>query len=250
MTGQGRFFIVNAGAGERDNITLKGYRTLQQADLVIASQRLREQFASELEGKEVMDGGHGLFTDLALRRLSEEEAAAREAQVRAQLEAAYAAGKRIVLLESGDIALFSPYRGYLEAFRHLHPQLVPGVSSFNAANAVLAQPILGDQSHRLQLSGLQAIMQADGRFLPDVWVLFCMGLELPALLAQIRRLYPAEAQVAVILDAGYPGHELIRCAVGQLDSIADREFEFPYCIMYIFKAGADAASVAGCASTS
>jgi len=229
----GRFLIVNAGPGTRDNITLRGWHLLQAADLVIASESQRQRFAEDLAGKEVIDGGHGLFTDLALRRITPEEAARREAEIRGTVETAHAAGKTIVLLESGDAALFSPYRGYLEAFRHLNPELVPGVSSFNAANAALARSILHRQTQRLQMSGLSAFMEADGSSLPDIWVLFAMGLDLPALVAKAQGLYPPETRVAFVLNAGYPEGEVIHLTVGELDRIVGREIAFPWCIIYI-----------------
>lgn len=229
----GRFYIVNAGPGTRDNITLRGWRLLQEADLVIASESQRVRFAEDLEGKEVIDGGHGLFTDLALRRVTPEAAAQKEAEIRETVEAAHAGGKTIVLLESGDAALFSPYRGYLETFRHLKPELVPGASSFNAANAALAQSILHQQTQRLQMSGLAAFMQADESNLPDIWAMFCMGLDLPAWIDKAQNLYPSETQVAFVLDAGYPEGEVIRLTVGELGQIAERDIAFPWCIIYI-----------------
>ncbi|WP_449042372.1 SAM-dependent methyltransferase [Paracoccus sp. (in: a-proteobacteria)] len=228
-----QFFIVNAGAGAHDNITLRGYRILQQADLVIASDSQRKRFADELAGKQVIDGGHGLFDDLALRRLDPDEAARQQDAIRQRIEAAHAEGQTIVLLESGDAALFSPYRGYLTAFRHLQPELVPGVSSFNAGNAALAQSLLHDQNQRLQLSGLAAFMEAGRNCLPDSWVLFCMGLDLPRLIDKARELYPADTAMALVLNAGYPDCEVIRCSVGDLDRLADREIAFPYCLIYI-----------------
>lgn len=229
----GSFHIVNVGAGEHDNITLRGYRILQAADLVIASEGQRRRFAAELAGKEVIDGGHGLFSDLALRWIGPEAAAEQEAAMRERLEAAHAAGKAIVLIESGDAALFSPYRGYLTAFRHLRPELVPGVSSFNAANAALGQSLLHELDQRLQLSGLAAIMESDGSCLPDTWVLFCMGLDLPRLVARIRALYPAGTRVALVINAGHPGQEVIRATVGELDRLAGRDIAFPTCLIYV-----------------
>jgi len=231
--GGGRFLIVNAGPGGRGNITLRGLEALQAADLVIASERQRARFAADLAGREVIDGGHGLFTDLALRRLSPEEAARQEDDIRARIESVHAAGGTVVLLESGDAALFSPYRGYLAAFRHLLPELVPGASSFNAANAALGQSLLHDQRHRLQMTGLAAFMEADGTALPEVWVLFCMGLDLPELAAKARALYPPETPVALVLDAGYPECEVIRCRVDTLAEPGGREISFPTCIIYI-----------------
>lgn len=232
MTTRGTFHIINAGPGERDNITLRGWRTLEQADLVIASPRQRERFADALAGKEVIDGGHGLFTELAIRWASVEEVAEQEATLRRTVDAAHAAGRAIVVLESGDHAIFSPYRGYLRAFAHLQPELVPGVSSFNAANALLAQPILGDEVQRLQMSDLDALMQAQAPY-PGTWVLFCMGLDLPRLVEKVQALYPPETRVAFIINAGYAEHEVIRCTVEQMGQHAGRDFWFPYCIIYL-----------------
>lgn len=127
---QGTLFLAvvsAARAGGCGHITLKGHRLLREADPVVASAGLRAQYATEPAGRGVMDGGHGLFTELALRWSSEAEVRTQEATVRERLEAAHAAGRTIVLLDSGDIALFGPYRGYLAAFAHLRPVLVPGV---------------------------------------------------------------------------------------------------------------------------
>jgi len=231
---QGRFFIVNTGPGVRENITLRGYRILQSADLVIASESQRKRFAEDLTGKQVIDGGHSLFTENATRRgLSEDEVEQRQTALLEQLDGAYQAGKTIVLLESGDITLFSPYRGYMRAFAHLEPELVAGMSAFNAVNALLARPLLTKQEQRLQLSGLAALMQADPRCLPDTWALFCMRLDLPELIDRIQSLYPADTRVGIAINAGYPDHEVIRCKVAELNRYRDKEISFPYCMIYI-----------------
>ncbi|MBW7922388.1 MAG: hypothetical protein H3C51_09845 [Rubellimicrobium sp.] len=233
MPDSGRFFIVNAGAGARDNITLRGLRLLQGADLVIASPAQRDRFAADLAGKEVIDGGHGLFTWMARRNRSEDEARAIEDAMRARINAAHAAGRCIVLLESGDMALFSPYRGYLDAFALLDPVLVPGVSSFNAANALLGVPLLDELDQRLRLSGLEALMQADPACLPERWVLFCMGLDLPLHLDRIAALYPPETEIALVVRAGWPDSEVIRLRVAELDRIRTRSFAFYEVMIYI-----------------
>lgn len=233
MARPGRFFIVNAGPGTRENVTLRGLRIIAEADLIIASEGQRARFAEDFAGKEVIDGGHGLFTSMIRRRLSEAEAVAIEDAMRARLEAAHAAGQTIVLVESGDMALFSPYRGYLSAFAHLDPVLVPGVSSFNAANALLGTPILDELDQHLRLSGLVALMEADPACLPDRWVLFCMGLDLPANLDRIAALYPPETRVALVVKAGHHDAEVIRLRVAEFDRVRTREFAFPYVMIYI-----------------
>lgn len=76
-------------------------------------------------------------------------------------------------------------------------------------------------------------MQADGSNLPDTWVLFCMGLGLPALVTRLQQLYPEDTGVALVIDAGYPEHEIMRCTVGELKRVQDREIPFSRCIIYI-----------------
>lgn len=233
MATQGQFFIVNTGAGDKDNITLKGYRIVQSADLVIASQRQRQRFADDIADKEAIDGGHGLFMDMVRRHFSEQEAQAQEQAMRDKVNGAYRAGQTIVLMESGDISLFSPYRGYLSAFAHLKPQLIPGVSSLNAANAALGLPLLGDKADRLQLSGLDALDRTTPETAPDTWVLFCMQLDLAHTTERIQALYSSDTELAFIHNAGTTDCRVEITTVGQLHQFADEDIDWPRCLIYL-----------------
>lgn len=229
----GKFYIVNVGAGAKDNVTLKGYRLIQQADVVIVSESQRERFATEIADKQILDGGHGLFASFSRPPSDPQAKQQLEDNIRRDLGAAYRAGKTIVLIESGDIAIFSPYRGFLSEFAYMQPVLVPGISSFNAANAALGQTILTERYQQLQLSGLDAIMQSDGHNLPDTWVLFCMHLDLPELINKIQQLYAPDKNMAFILKAGYPDCQVIKTKVGNLDQYVNLDIFWPHCLIYI-----------------
>lgn len=233
MTTRGQFFIINTGAGDKDNITLKGYRIMQSADLIIASAGQRQRFAEDIADKEVIDGGHGLFTDMVRRHVSEEEAQNKEQSMRDKLNRAYEAGQTIVLIESGDISLYSPYRGYLWAFAHLQPQLIPGVSSLNAANAALALPLLGDETDRLQLSGLKALDETTPETAPDTWVLFCMQLDMAHTTERIQALYSRDTKLAFVHNAGTPDCHIMTTTVDQLNQFTDEDIDWPRCLLYI-----------------
>lgn len=233
MTTQGQFFIINTGAGDKDNITLKGHRIMQSADLIIASAGQRQRFADEIADKEVIDGGHGLFTNMVRRHVSEEEAQEKEQAMRDKINGAYEAGQIIVLMESGDISLYSPYRGYLDAFAHLKPQLIPGVSSFNAANAALALPLLSDEADRLQLSGLKALDHTTPETAPNTWVLFCMQLDMARTTERIQTLYSSDTELAFIHNAGTQNCHVMTTTVGQLDQFTDEDIDWPRCLLYI-----------------
>lgn len=152
-TKAGQLYLVSAGIGDAENITLKAYNILKMADVVIAMPMVSQVFEELLSDKQLLDAGHGLFTDLAKRGLNAEalvQLQQKEAALAQQLRGFWAEGKTIVVLEMGDPCIFGPQVGYLKAFKDLKPTVIPGISSFNAANALLAQPLLA-QGKRLQL---------------------------------------------------------------------------------------------------
>lgn len=226
-------FLVSVGVGEPDNITLKAYKLLQGADLVVGMPGVCQHFESLLQGKRVLDAGHGLFADLARKHLDEQQVACAEAALQQQVRAAYAQGECIVVLEMGDPCLFGPQAGYLQAFKDLQPQVVPGVSSFNAANALLAQPLLNNKNQRIQLSGLQALHNASADNVPPVWVLFSMGLDIPQLVSSLQRLYSMDTPITLVMDAGFADQRLLSATVKNLsDLLATHEVPWA-CLIYV-----------------
>ena len=50
-------------------------------------------------------------------------------------------GKTVSILGSGDPTIYGPNMWYMEAFEDLNPEIVPGISCFNAANASLKKGV-------------------------------------------------------------------------------------------------------------
>lgn len=229
----GRLLLVSVGVGEPDNITLRAYKLLQEADLIVGMASLCKSFAFLLHGKQVLDAGHGLFTELARKHLTAEQAEHEERVVQQQIRDAYAKGKLVVVLEMGDPCLFGPQAGYLQAFKDLQPEVVAGVSSFNAANALLAQPLLSNTHQRVQLSGLQALYDASADSVPPVWVLFSMGLDIPQLISSLQRLYSMDTPITLVMDAGFADQRLLSATVKNLsDLLATHEVPWA-CLIYV-----------------
>src|SRR5690606_1694963 len=116
-------------------------KTIQQADIVFASPSRQALFADLLAGKQLYDVGHGMFTPMQRRNMSEADANALEAFTRDTIRGAIATGKTVAILDYGDPAVYGPQSGFMHEFRDLSPTVIPGISSFNAANAALATDI-------------------------------------------------------------------------------------------------------------
>ena len=117
-------WFVGAGPGDRELITLKGYRLLQQAQVVIYAGSLinTDLLAYCPPGAECHDSA-----ELHL------------AQILDLMEAGVNAGKTVVRLQTGDVSLYGSVREQGEELtkRGIDWQVVPGVSAFLGAAAEL-----------------------------------------------------------------------------------------------------------------
>lgn len=235
-TKAGQLYLVSAGIGDAENITLKAYNILKMADVVIAMPMVSQVFEELLSDKQLLDAGHGLFTDLAKRGLNAEalmQLQQKEAVLAQQLRGFWAEGKTIVVLEMGDPCIFGPQVGYLKAFKDLKPTVIPGISSFNAANALLAQPLLA-QGKRLQLSNLSLLEGMEPAKAPETWVLFCMQLNLSKVFLQLAQLYPADYPMSIVVNAGFnETQQVITGTLAELErQFADKELPWS-CLLYV-----------------
>lgn len=121
-------YVVGAGAGDPELITVKGQRLLRDADVVI--------YAGSLVNPELLK----LCKDGAEIHNSAEMTLA---QVLSVIENADAAGKNIVRLHTGDPALYGAIQEQIDALaeKNIRFEIVPGVSSFLAAAAALRQEL-------------------------------------------------------------------------------------------------------------
>jgi len=231
----GELFLVSAGIGDADNLTLKALKIIQQADLILAMPFVARQLEEHLPtGVEVLDAGHGLFTPLARNGSNTpEQIEQQESHVRQRVREAIAAGQQVVVIEFGDPTLFGPQVGYLQEFHDLNPVILPGISSFNAANALLCQPLLHGGSQRLMLTTLRGLDGFTGTP-PDLLVLFTMRLELPKLADRLLQLYPESTAVALVISAGFSERQQVQhLTLGRLKA-ESTDLEIPWdCLIYV-----------------
>ncbi|WP_320056199.1 SAM-dependent methyltransferase [Desulfuromonas thiophila] len=228
--GQGAFYLVSTGVGDADNMSVRAWRTIERADVVLAMQpeQAREKYAALLKDKPVYPAGHGLFGRMPQRLAvasaqggrrpgpaAAPELADQQQQTRQIVRDAVAAGKTVVLLDAGDPTIYGPQTGYLREFADLAPQVIPGISSFNAANAALGRGITEGRPSRsviLTAAAGKTPNAPDGYHGRDsltelaksqsTLVFFTMGLNLPDVVAQLKTSYPADTPIALVLHAG------------------------------------------------
>lgn len=115
-------FFVGAGSGDPELITLKGYKLLQEADLVI--------WAGSLVNEKVLD-----YTKAGARLVNSAHLDLEEI-VETMVEA-YNKGEKVVRLHTGDPSLYGAIGEQMELLKQkgVPFKVIPGVSSFLAAAA-------------------------------------------------------------------------------------------------------------------
>lgn len=233
----GRLYLVSLGTGDPDHLTLRADRIMRSADLVLGPVDAQSRYAEQLAGKPFLEAGHGLFTPMARRRAPAETVDAEEGRRQGAIRACVAAGGVVAVLSYGDPTLYGPQVGYLEAFRDLHPEVVPGVSSFAAANAALACALTGGRASQSVILSLgknanagyagsdRLSVLAQSR---SALVLFTMKTDLARVVAELRSGYPGDTPVAIVCHAGDAARqEVLRATLDTLEDVASRR-ELPF----------------------
>jgi len=246
--GHGHLFLVSAGTGDLDNMTIRAHKVLTKADIVFTMhpEGAEKRYGDLLKGKKLYSAGHGLFwkrgcaeddkkkadekAKLVVKDSKDKERAERrkredpaklEAQARKVIREAVGAGKNVVVLDNGDPMVYGPHSGYLKEFADLKPIVVPGISSFNAANAALQRGVIGGEGKAVILTSPKG-GAADSDHIKRLaesrsTMVFFMNRDLPGLVADLRTSYPGDTPIALVVNAGFRKEQ--RVIRGTLDTI-------------------------------
>jgi uroporphyrinogen III methyltransferase/synthase len=217
----GRVYLVGAGPGDPELITLKGLRCLQEADVVVY-----DRLANETLLEHVPPSSLRIFAGKApgAHALSQEE-------INAVLVQHGRAGRRVVRLKGGDPYIFG--RGGEEAEALVAAgvpyEVVPGITSAIAAPAYAGIPVThrdftpaftvvtGHEDPSRDESTVPWSALADGA---DTLV-FLMGVGRLSLIARrlIENGRPSDTPVAVVRRGTWPDQQVV---TGTLADIAER----------------------------
>ncbi len=215
----GRVYLVGAGPGDPDLLTVKAHRLLSQADVVVYD-RLVSDAVLDL----VPDGVSRIFVGKANGRhvVPQEE-------INRILASLALAGHRVVRLKGGDPFVFG--RGGEEALhlaeRGVPFEVVPGITAAVACAAYAGIPV----THRGVSSGVQLVaghcrgtrpLELDWRSLADpaLTVIFYMGLaNLPQIRDGLIRAGRAASTPAAVVENGTLASQ--RRITGTLATLSD-----------------------------
>ena len=215
MVNHGKVYIIGAGPGDPELLTLKAKRIIDDADVII--------YADSLVPAEIA----GYAKSSATVYGSKEMALPEIMQVTLQ---AVAEGKTVARIQSGDPSL---YGATLEQMRILESEgvdyeIIPGVSAAFAAAAVLKSELTVPE-----VSQTVIMTRAEGRVpMPEgedlvslarhgsTLVIFLSVTRMFRIANQLQEAgYPADTPVAVAYRVGWPDQQIIR---GTLTDIAQK----------------------------
>lgn len=246
-----QLYLVSVGNGDPDNITLRAINTIKDSDIVFCSKRLRDKFPILLQGKEIHDPGFGLFAIYGKKpeeakknkRFKYEEKLKQLHEITETIHSSIKEGKIVSVLDSGDPTIYGPNMWYLEAFEDLDPEVIPGVSCFNAANAALRKRVTsGVKAHsviltasfgREEYTGLDNVEELARH--QATMVFFTMFLDREKVIKKLKTHYPPDTPVAFVISAGYRDKQKI--IHGTLDTILEKTKEEKISFEYMIYVG-------------
>ncbi len=243
-----QLYLVSVGNGNPDNITLRAVNTIKDSDIIFCRKRTRDKFPILLQGKEIHDPGFGIFAVYGKKpeeakknkRFDYEEKMAEFRKISRTIGQAVEQGKIVSVLCHGDPTIYGPNMWYMEAFEDLDPEIIPGVSCFNCANAALEKGVTsGKKTHSVILTasfhgdkykGLDRIESLAQH--QATMAFFTMFLDIKDVVEKLKTHYPTDTPVAIVQHAGYRDKERIIQATLDtiLDKTKDKELDFEYMI--------------------
>ena len=233
-----RLYLVSTGPGDADLITVRGMKAIADADLIVCSKRAREKFASYLRGKEIFDTSRFYkhsrknYKDLTEEELEKrrKESRKRRNKIAKAVRQAIKKGKTAAILQGADPFIYQGGGRACEQYADLNPVVIPGLSSFNVANAALGRTVTsGEDTHSVILTMPEWSKRKKGSAHMDTieslathraTMAIFMNRDLKNLMARLSTYYPPQTPIGIVVYAGYKEKE--RVIRGTIETIVDK----------------------------
>lgn len=243
LTQKPRLYIIGVGCADTSLITLEAISYMGKADCFVCPEDIQKRFAKYMGNKPI------LFdplrnTEFMFKKehpgLSPQEGKklleAQRAKDIQSIKDALNAGKNVALLEYGDPTVYGGWMFWLDEFKD-KTQVIPGISAFNAANAMMGKHIGCKGSIVITVpQGLQAneAMLKAVADNGDTLVIFIGMKELKTLRPLLQKYYANKTPVHLVYRAGYSDSEyIIKTSLQEVVEVAEKEKEQHLVLIYI-----------------
>ncbi|HEY8052758.1 MAG: siroheme synthase CysG [Steroidobacterales bacterium] len=230
-SGGGEVYLIGAGPGDPDLLTLRALQLLQQADVILydrlVPQGILERARRDAEripvGKEV--GEHR-----------------QQQRIHELLLQLTAAGKRVARLKGGDPFIFGRGGEEIEllAAHNIPYIVVPGITAALGAAAAAEIPLTHRRlAHSVTFvtghAGEDGELHWEALAQPRHTVVFYMGIaQLPAIVAKLRAAGArADHPAAIVERAALPGQRVLRSDLQHIAALAARERIVPPALLIV-----------------
>ena len=212
----GTVYLVGAGPGDPDLLTLKAARLLASADVVLHDDLVPQAVLSHAASALAINVG---------KRCGKKNIT--QTQIEAMMVDYARRGLSVVRLKSGDPLVFGRAGEEIDALRaaNIPHEVVPGITAAFAAAAALRRPLTDRRSassisfssgHHAPGSALEP-----ASLLGATRVIYMPGRELSGIAAQLRREgHPADLPCVIVSRAAQPDQQIVRTTLDRLDQIA------------------------------
>jgi len=233
--------VIGVGPGDTCMITLEALSALARVDAVAAPGDIQRRYAPYLTGKKILFDPFALakrdddtpLSKAERRRLREEEWRVNAAKIRRELDA----GRDVAFLDWGDPQIFGSSRWIREYFGEEEIETVAGLSSFNAANAIINRDVSANGA--IVLTAPKNLRQ-NGALLEAVakngeTLAIFMGIhDLPQLVPLLQSHYADSTPLRLVYDAGIRSREhQLATTLGEVLAVVKGEKERFLGLIYI-----------------
>ena len=210
-------YFIGAGPGDPELITIKALKLLQNADVII--------YAGSLVNKEILKYAPDSCATYNSAEMDLE-------QIVDIMSKAYVQGKIVIRLHTGDPSIFGAIREQMDELerRNVEYEVVPGVSSFCAAAAVLKKEytlpevsqtvILARMQGRTLVPGEQAIEKLASH--KATMIIFLSIHMIDELVEKLKTGYSDDTPAAVVYKASWPDQKVLTGTLATISSLVKK----------------------------
>jgi precorrin-4 methylase/DMSO/TMAO reductase YedYZ molybdopterin-dependent catalytic subunit len=227
---------IGIGPGDTDLITMEAVTAMSKADVFICSPDMKKRFGKYMGDKPILLDIYDFIppvvkkqypnlTQEELQKKLEEKRAGMAASIKVELDK----GKHVAILEYGDPTIWSGSEYIMEHFDKNMIDIIPGLSSFNVASALLNRHTGCKGS--IVLTTSRGILDNKPMFEAaaingETLSVFMAMKDIQALDEFFNKVYKVDTPVHIAYRAGYSGSEkVVITNIKEMKNVIDSEAE-------------------------